>query len=84
MDIDLSEANFPWQRREGRVFTVIEMRGIAQWDGLRMRWTLVVHKSGTFPAGVKVSDYENNPEYFSKDCELKGVLRYGELQNEGR
>ncbi|KPI40540.1 uncharacterized protein AB675_7697 [Cyphellophora attinorum] len=82
MDVAFHQQAFPVDSREGSDVYDIECRGIAKWEGSRMYWIFVVHKTGKFPQNAALDEYEGE-DYIWKRVELEEVLEYGALRVSG-
>lgn len=82
MDVDLSQVQFQFDTYGIQRYLVFEVRGVAKWDGLRLYWHFVTHKSRKIPAGAGTYEYLTDPDYIWKELQLKEVLRYKHMEND--
>lgn len=93
MELYQTEHEFEMQQRKGerkddppRRFLMINARAVPRWDGLRLLWHFVVHKSGVFPPDADLHDYQSEShkgDYVYRELELKEVLAYEEMKIKG-
>ena len=67
------------QGEPGNRFPSIQTRAFARWEGQRMYWDFVVHKSGK---NTGFDGYLDSDDYIGRQVGLKEVLDYGRLRED--
>ena len=81
MDVERADfEKFPQFGDKPHRYRLIKARMVVQVRGQRMHYVYVVHRSGVFPEGAGVHDFEGSDEYLTKQIELKEVRQYAQLR----